>query len=114
MALFHKDVFLPRIKLPTGVFSLNYTQHALDKQKSDKYGKLTLPKMLDTSKAEVVELELDSLGIAKIAYRLPMDKYRDLSIVVIPGKTYMKVKTVWSNPWNDKHSTLQRNRYVGG
>ncbi len=100
------------LKLPQGKFVLNYSDHALQEKKKDKFGEISLPEMLDTEKAEVVEVELDKLGVSKIVYRAPMDNYRDISLAIIPGKKTMFVKTVWSNIWNDRHKTLNTSRYA--
>lgn len=114
MALFTPDVYLPAsLPLPSGVFNLDYGNHAKYKQKKDKFGPLVLPQILDTNKAQIVEVELIGKKITKVVYRMPMDKYRDICLAVIPrNNNLMFVKTVWSNPWNDKHSTLKTERYA--
>jgi hypothetical protein len=114
MALFSPRVYMPAFlatKLPVGNFPLDYGNHAREEQKNDRFGELVLPESLDTSKAEVIEVELIGKDITKVVYRMPMDKYRDISLAVIPGKK-MFVKTVWSNPWNDNHKTLKTGRYA--
>jgi len=113
MALFHKDVFLPKFPLPQGKLALTYSNHAKQESESDKYGEVILPDTLDTEKAQVIEVELDNKGVAKIVYRLPMTDRRDISLAVIPGRSLF-VKTIWLNPRNDNHRTLNRKRYVGG
>ena len=112
MATFNASVYLPpSLPLPQGVFRLHYSVHAKERILDNKYGRLSVPGELDTSKAKMVEVELDNKGICKIVYRIPMDDYFDLCLAIIPKDVFF-VKTVWANRWNDNHSTIKKIAYA--
>ncbi len=116
--LYHRDVFLPAKitkKVQCRVLSLTYSRHALEEANSDRFGTAVLPETLDTSKAEVIEVELNPAGFpCKAVYRVSMDVERDLVIVVsYPNKgCEAVVRTVWINLKSDKHKTLNKIQYV--
>lgn len=112
MALFHKDVYMPKFPLPNGIFELTYSNHAKRERDKDRYGQIQLPSHLNTSEATVIEVELTQIGVSKIVYRMLHDKDNDIILVIIPQKMF--VKTVWLNSKYDKHDTLNRKQYVGG
>ena len=111
MALYHHEVYIPtNIKLPTGAYSLTYSQHARQAARSDRYGHIPLPAYIDTSKAMLIEVEIENGKILKILYRSQLNDKLDVCIVVIPGRWF--VKTLWINESSDKHFTLNRNKYA--
>jgi hypothetical protein len=111
--LYHTDVFIPdhlELRLPKGEFDLEYTDHAIRASVSDRYGRIVLPDSVNTYDAKVIEIEVIDESITKIVYRVDLDKWRDLVIVVIPYS--WTVKTVWVNAKRDKHNTLNKERYA--
>jgi len=111
MALYHKDVFMPPgLKLPTGSMSLNYGGHARMESIADRYGSIKLPNVIDFDNFEPIEVEVNERGkVVKVLYRGSLDNRRDLCIVIIPSKRF--VKTVWVNLKTDKHKTLDTSKY---
>ena len=89
---------------------LDYSPHALDAALDDRYGNIVnLPKSLDTSKAQVVEVEMQGSKTTKVVYRIPYNEEYDLIIVLIPDRRF--VKTVWLNKNSDLHNTLDASKY---
>lgn len=111
--LYHKDVFLPRRlvkQLPKNVRKLNYSSHAKNEVKSDRYGQVNVPSEIIFQDWEVIEIESkDGIISDKVVLRKKYDD-RDLCIVVLVKCN--TVKTVWINLNSDKHSTLDISRYV--
>lgn len=108
---YHKDLGLPKnIKTNWGIMRLVYTPHALRAAENDRYGQITLPEIFDTSKAEVIEIEVDQDGcVAKILYRVSHCNMYDLCIALVPYTR--RVKTVWLNCRYDKHHSLDESKY---
>lgn len=118
MALYHRDVHWPKRiqnKLPFGVRTLSYSQHAVKASQDDRYGIIQLPHKVNLDTVSVVEAEeLDKNSpISKIVFRFPLDEGRDLVVAAIPERTGLFVKTVWINVANDSHKTLRKNEYLG-
>lgn len=58
--LYHREIGFPKnIKLPTGVFRLEHSNHSRMAASTDRYGIIKLPTILDTSKATLIELEVE-------------------------------------------------------
>jgi len=113
MPLYHKDIGLPKVSLPTGQFTLDYSSHAREEAVVDRYGNIKLPRVIDTSKAEVIEVETDTSGkVSKVLYRMQLDERRDICMPVIPRGLKLFVKTVWVNLRSDRHKTLDRSKYA--
>ena len=115
MALYHKDVFLPRrIKscVPVGSKRLVWTDHA-KRATNDRYGQITIIEWLDFGKCEIIEVEHYSTGIAKLVLRAPdlTSKGKDVIFVVLPRDGAFVVKSVWINLADDTHKTLNRSMY---
>jgi hypothetical protein len=110
--LFHKDVFMP-VSAQSPVFQgkLNYSLHALNAAKSDRFGNITLPEMFSVENAVLIESELsdDGARVLKQVWRSPLDDKRDLVMAITRDG---KVKTVWINLRSDKHRTLDASKYV--
>lgn len=113
--LFHYQLGFPeKAKLRFGVLNLSWTKHALQECSADRYGIIHPPQTLDTNTAQVIEAEITQkengrLTTEKVVYRIPYTETKDMVIVVIPSSG--RVKTVWINVKNDKHSTLDESKY---
>lgn len=110
-ATFHKDVYLPQLKLPRGEITLSYSEHALDEAYSDQIE--SLPATLNTEMATAIEVTVDrNLKPTKLLYRMCLGSGRDICLVVLITLMGYKVVTTWVNRSNDRHATLDRSRYV--
>lgn len=109
--LYHYKLGIPSyLKLRFGVIRLRYGQHSMDKA-YERAGKIfKVPTLLDTDKAQVIEVEETNRITTKVVYRVPFDSREDLCIVVIPQTN--QVKTVWLNCVDDKHYTLNERPYT--
>lgn len=110
--LFHIEVFMPQAyKKPIHQGRLKYGNHAVLESLFDRYGEIELPTHFDPSKAKLIETEVDVQvnQITKQVWRQPLDKDRDIVLVIGKGGF---VRTVWVNLKSDKHKTLNRSRYV--
>lgn len=61
------------------------------------------------------EVETDeNNNIIKFVIRTPYDynKFLDVCIVFAPKKDYVKIKTCWTNKHQDKHYSLNKNKYI--
>jgi hypothetical protein len=111
--VFHKDAYgLPKwFRKPTGVIRPTYSLHAKQAAAGDRYGYITLPETIDLAKFETVEVYLDTHltnKVSKAVIRGPLDKYRDLVLVIHPDGF---VRTVWVNLRSDKHFTLNVSKF---
>ena len=114
MALYHHSIGFPaNFQAPKGSFKLRYGPHAMRAAGNDRYGDLTnlLPGELDTTKAKLVEVEMDEGRTVKLVYRVKANRDLDLVIAVCPGEPSWFVRTTWGNRRDDRHWTLQRDRY---
>jgi hypothetical protein len=110
MALYHSDVYMPQgLKLPSGTMLLEYGSHARREAMSDRYGHIKLPTSIKFEDYKVIEVEVINGKVQKVLYRGKLDEKRDLCIVIMPAKRF--VKTVWVNLNNDKHRTLDASKY---
>jgi len=108
--LYHFQVYMPDLPLKFGKQRLNYSNHALNASRDDRYGDIQLPTFIDTNTAKVIEVEIiQGRFLSKVVYRVNYSDTHDLIIVVIPERWF--VKTVWLNAKSDKHQTLNKNRY---
>lgn len=107
---YHRDIALPNVPLPRGTFRLSYTRHARKAARTDRYGQIRLPAVLDTERCQLVIVELRGGRVAQLVYRTPHDPEYDLVLAVaLPGWV---VVTVWLNHRLDHHATLDRSRYI--
>lgn len=110
--LFHKDIGLP-IAPNKIIFhgQLVYSNHAKRASNNDRYGKINLPKTLNTrdNNCTLIELEVKNGKPTKGVYRIPYCASYDLIIVLLYDTAL--VKTVWLNSKADKHTTLQTWKY---
>ncbi len=108
--LYHAQIGFPvGVRLPKGIYILQYSQHALQAAQRDRYGNLTvgLPDMIDMSKVEPFEIEVERGSVSKMVFRLPFQNGLDI-VMVVRGK---RVITVWGNERSDRHETLNSSRY---
>jgi hypothetical protein len=117
--LYHTEVCWPkriRNKLPFGVRSVSYSNHAIKASKDDRYGSFVLPQSVDLHQAQIFEAEETSKNkpLDKIVFRYPMGDGRSLVVAAIPRKRGLFVKTVWINVDSDNHQTLDKNKYFKG
>jgi len=103
---YHYQLGLPTNRLPSGVISLTYSNHALSRA-VDKG--ITLPAFLDTSTAKVIEIEVEDGMVEKILYRVKYNAGYDMLLAIIPYRKF--VKTAWLNSVTDKHTTLNASEY---
>lgn len=108
---YHADLGIPSsAQTNFGQMLLDYSGHALSAAQDDRYGNIiNLPRSLDTSTAQVIEVETDGRKTTKVLYRIPYSDEFDLMLAVIPDRRF--VKTVWLNRNDDKHETLQDWKY---
>lgn len=111
--LFHKEIGFPNVKLPEGRYELGkYSHHALRAAEDDRYGEAkVLPKSIDMSQVDLVEIEVENDKVVKAVVRTDYDSKLDLVIVFMPQTHDNFVKTVWFNEKTDQHRTLQRWKY---
>ena len=91
---------------------LDYSNHGMiEAAQDDRYGNiLNLPRSLDTSKAQVIEVETSGNKTTKVLYRIPYDDLHDFTYGCNARKT-SSVKTVWLNRNDDLHRTLDTSKY---
>ena len=109
--LYHFEIGFPK-DMPTsfGTILLDYSRHAIEAAQGDRYGAIELPRILDTKKAKLIEVEVVSGRVTKVVYRCNHCHNYDLIMAIVPHTR--KVKTVWLNSNRDKHKTLNRNKYT--
>lgn len=112
--LYHSELGMPeKIKkqIPSGVYMLEYSRHAIQASKNDRYGKIPMVKVIDTNNKNINVIEVETVNncITKILYRCKLNEKFDLCIAINPIRWI--VKTVWLNCSTDKHKTLNKNLY---
>lgn len=109
--LYHHTMGIPlNANTQLGEIMLNYSEHALNAAKNDEYSNIiNLPKSLDTSKSQVIEVEMIGNKTIKVLYKVHYDEQFDLFIAVLPDRKY--VKTVWLSKKDDLHETLNKTKY---
>jgi hypothetical protein len=107
--MYHKDVFFPTFLLgdlniyrPMSVIP---TRHALESATARGF---RAPRTIPVG-AVVIEVEVGSHGsVDKLVYRFGWSHTHDM-VAVVRGD---RLITCWLNERNDKHSTLDRNKYA--
>lgn len=113
MGLYHKDIGFPRgFKGAVGRVHCMPTMHAMQAAKTDRYGDIKLPNVLNTNNAECIEAHIEDTEVLKLVYRVAYDDLKDLVLAVIPKNGRFIIKTVWLNLKSDTHKTLNRGRYA--
>lgn len=110
---YHTDIHMPAEAqaLEFAAF-VSYTRHAKQAAQNDRYGRIDLPKVLDTRRGKLIEAVVEGGKVAKALYRLDYDALHDLCMVVLPDSC--KVLTVWLNRKDDQHHTLNEEAYARG
>ena len=108
--LYHKNIFMPELKLTDVPVKLSYTLHAIEASKTDRYGEIVLPDSINPSLCEIVEIEVKDNKLVKMVLRSKYSQKFDLVLVVVPD--CQRVKTVWLNEVSDKHQNLERSKYI--
>lgn len=107
--LYHCDVYLPAgLKAPVYEGELHYTEHAKRAAQDDRYGTIPLPKFFAAEGAQLIEVETQAGFPVKQLWRRKLDKDNDLVMAITKDG---RVKTVWLNRSDDKHRTLQVDKY---
>jgi hypothetical protein len=91
-----------------GTYTLRYGNHAKYEAAMDRYGVITLPLVLDTTKHKLIEIEVENDIVVKSVYRKNHKPGLDITVVVMRDGF---VKTVWFNKTTDVHKTLDRSKY---
>ena len=114
-ALYSPEVFMPDwFEKPTARVKLKYSNHARRESRSDRYGTVRIFESIPLSKFNVVEMEAntETREVTKLVVRGRLTETLDMVFVLIPGKDYHFVKTVWLNERTDTHKTLRREGYA--
>jgi len=115
MALYHKDLGIPSHLVPQwGTLRLRPTKHCARACVTDRYGRIRLPKTLDTwdtLTCELIEVRTDDAtgAIDRALYRIPYNVLYDLCLVVTADGA---VITCWLNDMRDTHKTVKYGRYT--
>lgn len=108
--LYHFELGFPKgLKTKFGVVPVTYTRHAKQASMNDRYGRIDLPKTINTSKAKAIEVEIKKGAVTKIVYRTKYNTECDLIMVMSRD---CSIRTVWLNKREDKHTTLDESKYV--
>lgn len=108
--IYNHRVYLPDNLKPTGQMLPQYTSHAREQAKKDRYGEIELPSVIDFSLMRIDEVEVKDGKAVKIVCRKQIDKWRDMTLVLSIAKR--KVITVWSNMYHDQHASVDLDKYV--
>ena len=90
-----------------GSITLEYSAHARQESRADRYGIAELPEGIILEAEDVIEVEVFQSAVCKAVVRFPYDDKLDLVLVVIPKLTNYFVKTCWFNQASDNHKTLR-------
>ena len=110
--LYHSEISIPekvKKQLPSGIIKLQYTHHAINASKNDRYGEIPVFKGLNLDNAKVIEIETENDKIEKVLYRCSWTDEKDVCIAVLIATG--TVKTVWVNLKSDIHKTLDKSKY---
>lgn len=112
----HREVWFPEFlekKLPNGLAKLEYSLHASDEMKQEKYKHIKAPHYIDFDKSYIFEADERCNSIEKIVCRIQYDHDFDLILALVcpPKNNSYTVKTVWLNRRSDKHTTLRADDY---
>lgn len=108
---YHTAKGLPDILLPTGVFPLTYSTHALERTRAKGIWQHRLPAFLDTSNAELVDIEVQDQQVTAAAYRQHWTQQKDLVLACQVNQQPWLVRTLYINAKQDRHPTLNLDPY---
>jgi hypothetical protein len=91
---------------------IRYSKHAIEASRDDRFGTFTLPSVISTQTAEVIEVEVVGGKFHKALFRMRHDDERDVCVVVLLDES--RAKTAWVNLRTDDHSTLDTTKYIRG
>lgn len=115
MKLYHYTLGFPKgFSSNVGTVQLTFTGHALHAALTDRYGRIVLPKSIDTREALCIEALIEGGQVGKLVYRTAYSKNYDLILVCIPKRGGFTVATVWLNDRQDSHQTLDASKYDRG
>lgn len=110
--LYHASIGLPKwFRKPTQSVALRWTYHATVAAQEDRYGIIPRFKTLTLARFEVIEIGVIGTRVSKILFRGTLNETDDVCIVLIPGRDFWTVKTVWINKKSDTHKTLDAAKY---
>lgn len=115
--LYHMDLGFPyTFKYPENLtVNLEWGRHAKSQAEEDRYGLIHMVETLNTDDYYPVEVEYDLLNSQATKMLLRSKKAEqglNLCVAVIPTGNNWFVKTVWYNKADDKHNTLDVDKYV--
>lgn len=111
--LYHKLIGFPPTLIINSEYKIlvKYTQHAKNEANHDRYGDITLPKLIKFKKEDIIEVETsDNIIVDKVLIRIPYNEKYDICLAILLGLGL--VKTLWLNDKNDSHKTLDKNKYT--
>jgi hypothetical protein len=109
--LYHRDIGFPEsLRIPTGTRALWYSTHAKQRFEGKYKGNLILPSYIKITSENVIEIATkNNIDCDKIVVRTNYDDRKDMCLVLIPNKG--KVVTIWINNKDDKHESLNKEKY---
>lgn len=117
MKVYNIAVFMPSnlLAIVKGkTFLLDYSEHAKEEMKGDRYGEFIPRLSLTVSDKNLVELYTDDKqGIYKLLIRVVYSAKLDACYVILPfSSNWATVKTCWLCTSEDNHSTLNKSMYA--
>jgi len=110
MKLYHRDIYMPKLTLKDETIRIGYTVHAQDEAINDRYvDYIEMPSEINLSKVDIFEIGIIEGKIAKIVFRMEYNEEYDLCMVLMTHN--LKIKTLWLNSVDDKHKTLNHDKY---
>lgn len=126
--LYHEDVYMPekftsqakmhQRSIKKICFSYHLRRHIYNpdlKHKISQDKLISCIKNLVLNPIKPFEVEIDEGNLNKYIVRLPYNDYQDISIVILchnQNTGLPLVKTAWLNYKDDKHYTLNKNKYM--
>lgn len=109
---FHTRVGIPdSVELPTGIFTLDPTQHARKEAATDKYQPFEIPKTVYVTEDSIFEVTTDRRGnVEKFGAELPYSEEYKLACIIDPDDGTLI--TTWLNHVGDNHETLDESEYT--
>ena len=91
-----------------GTVQLVPSRHSIERARDKD---VFIPSYINIQRGMIVEMELENSNkVTKLVVRYP-DEDSDTVLVIVPlSKTVWKVVTVWTNAFDDNHSTLNKER----
>jgi hypothetical protein len=110
---YNQQVYMPKLNWKDVDYQIRYTNHAQTEAAADGIASSELPKHINFSKVEIVEMEVANGKPFKVLTRQPLDWEYDIVHVILLNE--LLVKTIWLNKRSDTHKTLKnRSEFVKG